>query len=252
MSTTDAQINEIFTSIQGEGLYVGERQVFLRFSGCNLSCDYCDSQSALQISKEYRVEQTPGTKDCKNMQNPASLNDLEKIILGFFSQKNLFHSLSLTGGEPLLQVDFLKNFLPKIKSSGIIVYLETNGTLPNHLLEIIDLVDIISMDIKIPSASLSDFNKKDNLSFLEISKLKEVFVKVVVVPDTTVKEIDDVSLIISQVDDKIPLIIQPATPSSKIKHRPSAEKLLSWHAVAKRRLKNVRVIPQVHKVLGVI
>ena len=61
--------------------------------------------------------------------------------------------MSLTGGEPLLQVDFIKNLAPKIKERGLKVYLETNGTMPERLSEIIGHVDTVAMDVKLPSIS---------------------------------------------------------------------------------------------------
>ena len=249
MSSTDAQLCEIFTSIQGEGMYLGERQLFVRFSGCNLSCNYCDTQQAMSISTEYRLEQTPGKLDFKTMKNPVSLEELSKIVLGL--NKNI-HSLCLTGGEPLLQVDYLKNFLPLMKKENIKIFLETNGVLPKYLEEVIDLVDIVAMDIKIPSATGSSFNLKENREFLEVAYSKEVFVKVVVVPETTITEIDEAAKIVENIDPNIPLVIQPATQAHSVKHRPSIQNLLAWQLTAKKRLKTVRVIPQVHKALGIL
>lgn len=249
---SDAQLTEIFSSIQGEGLYVGERQVFVRFSGCNLSCGYCDTPQAISINKEYKIEATPGQHDFKMHLNPCTADELVAHVNSLCHPKKAVHSVCLTGGEPLLQVDFLKAFLPKLKSDQLKIFLETNGTLPKHLEEIIDLVDIVAMDIKIPSASESAFSMKENLQFLEVAYTKEVFVKIVVVAETNAKEIDDAAKLIASVDDNIPLIIQPVTPTSKVKHKPQGAQLLALQAVAKRTLNNVRVIPQVHKMLGVL
>ena len=95
MSTTEVQLCEIFNSFQGEGLYVGERQTFVRLAGCNLTCQYCDTPQAL----------TPGNKT----ENSQSLIEL---IGSFEKPKGVNHAICFTGGEPLLQVAFLKNFLP--------------------------------------------------------------------------------------------------------------------------------------------
>ena len=245
MSNTEAQLTEIFNSIQGEGLFVGERQTFIRFAGCNISCQYCDSEKALQIPKEFTVETDPGSKKVQKFNNPTTVEQLTQLMQAYGKDC----PISLTGGEPLLQVDFLKNFLPKIKSKK---YLETNGTLPDHLAETIELIDVVAMDIKLPSATgLSSYEKEHSKS-LETAYLKEVFVKIVFIKESKIKEIDEAVRMIADVDENIPLILQPVTPHGGIKHRPGAEQIFAFHNVAKRRLKTVKVIPQVHKILGLI
>ena len=252
MGVNEAQLVEIFSSIQGEGLYVGERQIFVRFAGCNLSCQYCDTPQALEIPKAFRVEVTPGKKDLKNYNNPATFDQLLSFIESYTKQKGLNHSVSLTGGEPLLQVDFLKNFLPELKKKKHLIYLDTAGVLPKHLEEIIDSVDIVAMDIKLPSATGLSAYMDEHKKFLEVAYTKEVFVKIVFTRDSKAKEIDDAATLIASIDEKIPLILQPVTPHGPIKHRPNPDMILAFHAVAKRKLKNVRVIPQVHKIIGVL
>ncbi|NQU19323.1 7-carboxy-7-deazaguanine synthase QueE, partial [bacterium] len=116
-----AKINDVFVSIQGEGKYLDQQQCFVRFYGCNLNCDYCDTK--LYDFKEYTC---------------AELVDKLKEIIG---QKNI-KTISITGGDPLLQRDFLLEFLPKLKAEGFNNYLETNGVLYDELFDIIDYVDI--------------------------------------------------------------------------------------------------------------
>lgn len=83
-----AKIREIFVSIQGEGPYVGTRQLFIRFCGCNLHCNYCDTDFEISKSKEY---------------SPSELmNEISKM--------NDIFTVSLTGGEPLFPLNFLKHF----------------------------------------------------------------------------------------------------------------------------------------------
>ncbi len=251
MSTTEAQICEVFNSFQGEGPYIGERQTFIRFAGCNLTCQYCDTPQALVVSKEFKVEVTPGKKDLKKFSNPATIAQLIDLVRGFQKPKGVNHSISLTGGEPLLQVDFLKNFIPELKKEiGLPIYLETNGVLPDHLSEAIDLVDMVSFDIKLPSATGLSAYWKEHKKALEIAYMKEVFVKIVFTRESKAKEMDEAVSLIAGVDEKIPLILQPVTPHGPIKHRPNPDQMIALHNVAKRKLKTVRVIPQVHKILG--
>ncbi|MDD4178692.1 MAG: 7-carboxy-7-deazaguanine synthase QueE [Candidatus Margulisbacteria bacterium] len=257
MNPKTAQLAEVFSSIQGEGIYVGERQFFVRFAGCNLSCQYCDSPQALEIKPNYRFEAVPGAHKWESRGNPVTTPQLVELLTSL-DKPGLDHSLSLTGGEPLLQVEFLKEFLPTVKAAlKLPIYLETNGTLPEHLNEVIDLVDIIAMDIKLPSLAYRQAGAtglspywKEHKKFLEIAYLKEVFVKIVVAKETKIMEIDEAAKLIAAVDEKIPLVLQPVTPHGQIKHRPGAEEILAFQATAKRKLKTVRVIPQIHKLLG--
>lgn len=233
-------------------MYLGERQVFIRFAGCNISCEYCDTELGLTQTPEYKLEQTPGKHDFKPNSNPVSVEDLMLIVNNLTKQKNVIHSICITGGEPLLQIDFLKEFLPELKKQNLKVFLETNGTLPKYLEEIIDLVDIVSMDMKVPSASGSDSYLKEHKEFLEIAYTKEVYVKTVVVSKTSIKEIEEVSKIISDVDAAIPLVIQPVSISRTIRNTANIQELMVMQAVAKKLLKTVRIIPQSHKLLGAL
>ena len=111
------KINEIFVSVQGEGKYVGQQQCFVRFYDCNLDCSYCDTDTA--EFKEYGSDEL--------------IAEIRRSIA-----KLEIRTVSLTGGEPLLQRDFLLEFLPKLKSANFQIYLETNGVLYD---EVFDLVD---------------------------------------------------------------------------------------------------------------
>lgn len=249
----EAQLTEIFSSFQGEGLYVGERQIFIRFAGCNLTCQYCDSAQALVLAPTYKLEVSPGSHKFEIRQNPAGAAKLIEMVGSLDKPAGVNHSISLTGGEPLLQVDFLKEFIPELKKRiKLPVYLETNGVLPDHLNEVIEQIDIIAMDIKLPSATGLSPYWKEHQKFLETAYLKEVFVKIVVSQGSSVKEIETAAGVMAEVDEKIPLIIQPVSPHGPVKHRPTTEELLAFHTVAKRKLKNVRVIPQMHKIAGML
>ena len=114
------KIKEVFQSIQGEGPYVGYKQLFIRFCNCNLKCNFCDTEfSEVSDFIEY---------------DPCELADIANVC------ENI-HSISLTGGEPLLSVEFLKEFLPRVNKK---IYLETNATLADKFLEVKPFIDIVS------------------------------------------------------------------------------------------------------------
>ena len=140
MITPKAEITEIFSSVQGEGIFIGARQIFVRFKKCNMACEFCDTPNEGAV-KEY---------------SPAAL--MHEIYL-LDESKGPHHSVSLTGGEPLMYSEFLKSFLPILKKAGFKSYLETNGTLPNDLESVIDFIDIVAMDFKLPSSTGGIFSR---------------------------------------------------------------------------------------------
>ncbi len=218
-----AKISEIFKSIQGEGAYQGRNQVFVRFFGCNLSCRFCDTKP------EYYQEKT-----------------LDQVIREIYSYQD-YHSVSLTGGEPLLQAAFLKALAHELKAAGKLVYLETNGILHQSLEEVLDFIDIIAMDFKLfTSTGIGDFWRQHR-EFLKISKDKDLFVKAVIRKKT---HIDDLRIglgLINETRRKIPLILQPENPfEDDLK-----EKLSYFEKICQERGIDVKIVPQLHKELKV-
>ncbi len=238
---------EIFSSIQGEGLLVGLRQLFLRFHACNLACAYCDTAAAKhsQIPEFCIIEKTPGRRDFINGKNPITLEHVLAIMHSWQrGWPGLHHSVSLTGGEPLLQVKILKEWLPALRDQ-LPIYLETNGVMHNALLEIIDLLDFISMDIKLPSTSGHSGFWEEHRLFMQISAQKNVFVKIVIGEETQEWEIMKTCEIISSVNRHIPLILQPRTlGDGKIGIKPL--QTLQLQEIACSFLKETRIIPQTH------
>lgn len=236
-------ITEIFSSIQGEGPYVGVRQLFLRLPNCNLSCPYCDTTTS--CPPQFRIEMDPGSQQFIHWDNPASLNKLLELIDSF--DLSLHHSLSLTGGEPLLWSQELMVLLPLLKERGLAIYLETNGTLPANLLQVLPWLDIISMDIKLPFEGQTFWDVHE--AFLRNSLDKEVFVKLVVQDQTSLLNMQIARDLIAGVDPLIQTILQPVTPTHGI-NPPKPDQLLSWQSFFLEKLVNVRVIPQTHVFLG--
>lgn len=219
------EIVEIFRSIQGEGKYAGVPQVFVRFGRCNLCCDWCDTKydTAIEMMDEEVVEQ---------------INDLWEDA----------HSVSLTGGEPLLHTDFLHILLPRLISSGKKIYLETNGILFKELFQVIDKIDIISMDFKLPSAVQGQKFWVEHAEFLSIARQKEVQVKCVIAQSTTQEEVQKAVEVIVRQDVNTCLILQP---NSHELDEDLIKKIMEYQKICLKSLKDVRIIPQMHKWLGV-
>lgn len=241
---------EISSAIQGEGLLVGERQIFVRFLGCNLSCRFCDTPASKGKDRYCRIERRPGFRDFLRAKNPVGVDKVIEAMDFLKGWGDLHHSVSLTGGEPLLQPDFLGSLARELHRMGWKIYLETNGTLPTHLEGCIDLIDIISMDWKLPSSTGQRDYSREHLGFLRVAKDKGVFVKAVITSETKPIEVERALWMIERTDADIPLVLQPVTPHGSVRKRPSPAFLLQLQSIAKSRLRNVRVIPQTHKLMG--
>lgn len=253
MSNKTARLIEVFSAIQGEGLNVGTRQIFIRFAICDLRCNYCDSAHTWVTPAEYRIEATPGLRDFEVYSNPVELSTLLKFI----ERQNvpgLHDSISLTGGEPLLHAPFLAEFLPQVRSlTNLPIYLETGGHRPEQLLTILPYLDSVGMDLKLPSVS-GENHWRSHAQFLQScydSKI-EVFVKIIISSQTDVAELEKAANLVAAVNPEIIIYLQPVTPlevSEKPMFAPSPEQVLTWQALMKKWIKQVRVVPQTHKML---
>ncbi|PWB51200.1 MAG: 7-carboxy-7-deazaguanine synthase [Candidatus Methanoperedenaceae archaeon] len=155
------QVNDIFYSIQGEGKYLGEPQIFLRLQGCNFRCKWCDTREAWS-------------------RNGGVSMGMDKIIdtLKRFNCSRI----CVTGGEPLLQSDKLLHLLEQLKELNYSIVLETNGSMVDK--EIFGLVDCVSADMKPPSSGmkstdkiLSSLKHKDQLKIIVKDKTDFDFAK---------------------------------------------------------------------------
>ncbi len=227
----EAPVLDLFISRQGEGICVGDPHLFVRFGGCNLVCDYCDTPESIPLDVGHRWD-------------PRSL--LERISQ--LDPERRTRAVSLTGGEPLLQVGFLEQLLPELRKQGRQVYLETNGTLPQALERIVEGCDWIAMDVKPESAVGRDLWEAHRW-FLRMGENK-IFTKMVLTANTREEELRHVVDLISGVRRDIPLVLQPATPWNRVQAIPLG-RLASWWALATRQLCDVRILPQVHRLWAI-
>lgn len=241
-----AKIKEIFESIQGEGLYIGSKQLFIRFCACNLKCKYCDTPFLpVNINdKDSFYEYTPNEL-ISHINSKYNLNEMRYI--------------SLTGGEPLIWSDFLLEFMPKVKAK---FYLETNATITDNLEKILQYVDVISADIKLPSCSgISNAFELHN-NFFKIVKDykvdcaitrqfdcddKKVFAKIVFDNDITEEEITNCVSLAQKYD--LELILQPKMNGNNLSI--NSQTMLKVFNKFVNKYSAVRLIPQVHKFLNV-
>lgn len=240
-----APITEIFSSIQGEGLFVGEKQIFVRFKDCNLKCDYCDTQPSPKFTSRSLDE---GWLRRSNLTSLQVLANIKSLNTG------KIHSVSVTGGEPLLYSQYLQELLPQVKKLGLKTYLETNGTLPQELKKIINQIDYVAMDIKLPSSGNPAY-WKEHQGFLAVLNKSQIqpgnyFVKIILTAKTRAVEIKKAVEIIANVSRHIPLVLQPVTPIRQVRAM-LPKNIFAFQNLALESLSSVKVIPQIHKILGV-
>jgi len=226
---TSAYISEIYPTIQGEGPYTGERQLFLRLAGCPLRCNYCDTPDSLMV-------------------NGTPSRNTEEILHQVLTmcRNETIDTVSITGGEPLSQIHFLKTLLPLFRQNQLRTYLETAGVHPEALIEIVDFCDVIAMDLKMPSATGRRF-WDEHRRFLEIGKDK-IFVKVVIEQKTQLDEIKIATSLLMNIENPPLLVLQPVTPQANGIMAPSQEKMNNILAYTRSRLPRVHIMPQQHKI----
>ncbi|MDZ8185163.1 MAG: 7-carboxy-7-deazaguanine synthase QueE [Nostoc sp. ChiSLP02] len=256
--TSSARLIEVFSAIQGEGLNVGTRQIFIRFALCDLRCHFCDSAHTWNAPVSCRIERSPGLRDFEIHSNPVPL----PILIEWVQRQNLpslHDSISLTGGEPLLHAQFLTEFLPQVRAiTGLPIYLETGGHRPEQLAMILPYLDSVGMDFKLPSVS-GESRWEEHAKFLQLCQdsYLNVFVKIIVSQNTDPAELERSASLVAHVSPGIPVFLQPVTPlieSEKLSAipilAPTPDRVLLWQALMKQSLKDVRVIPQTHKMLN--
>lgn len=241
-----AKIREMFESIQGEGPCIGSKQIFVRFCACNLRCYYCDT------------DYMPKDINDKSSYFEFSPKELAQYLSETFDLDTI-HSISLTGGEPLIWSNFLSKFMPLL---NVKYYLETNATISENIEQVLQYTDIIAADIKLPSCSgiIDSFEKHDKF-FDAVRKSrvscaiekefncdnKNIFAKIVFDENITKEEIEKSVALAKKYDFEI--VLQPRMLDDKM--TVSSKFLMSVFENFVKLYKNTRLIPQVHKFINV-
>ena len=232
MTNQTAAVSEIFSSLQGEGTHLGERHLFLRFEACNIHCEYCDELG--KVGYDF------------------DLDSAIESLLWLEREEGPHAYVSLTGGEPLLYVSFLKPLLPRLKELSFRIYLETSGILWKQLQEVISWTDVVAMDVKPASVTKERSFLREHESFLRLALQKETFIKMVCSKDLDLNEFGELCDMISRVNARVPLILQPVSRELEGHEDPELMRLLGeLQSIALGRLKDVRIVPRLHKILKI-
>jgi 7-carboxy-7-deazaguanine synthase len=214
------RINEIFYSIQGEGIYSGLPMAFVRVMGCNLRCKWCDTKYAYSEGEEFTTD------------------EIIEQIKKFPTKK-----VCITGGEPMLQED-TPALINRLIELGYTIYLETNGSISLGQLQQLEVIKI-SIDIKCPSSgeenkmdysNLELLRAGDQLKFIIADEADYKFAKEIVVKCSSTRPFE--------------VIFTPVTwPDDNSDDNKSGFNLQKLAEIILDDGLRVRILPQLHKLI---
>jgi len=250
MPAGTANVSELFVSFQGEGTHAGRRQLFVRFGGCPLRCRWCDTPGSLERVPECRVL---GPDGARRLANPLDVATLDREVAALRAVAPALHAVAVTGGEPLVQADFLGAWLGNDRL-GLPVLLETAGILPARLARVLPHVAIVSLDVKLPSNTGERARWDEHAECLRLAAAApvETYVKVPVDDATVPDEVAHAASLVARLAPRAPLFLTPLTAPDAPALRITPATLDAFHAIASAAHPDVRVLPQLHKALGIL
>jgi organic radical activating enzyme len=260
---------EVFASVQGEGAFVGEPQAFLRLRGCPVRCRWCDTPGSLRVSGEDRARIAAPPERGGVRRVPPWATPFQAACWIAEVEPGAPRTVSVTGGEPLLWPDFLLGLRSMLSPRRL--HLETAGAHPRTLARVVDAFDHVSLDLKV-DADLDEpvevgevpggpapVAERAPRTRAEWCSAREACLGVVAGRDAAAKIVvsgerspDEIAPLLDVVEARAPgiaVILQPATPMGGAT-APSAETIASLVEMARDRDLAVRVVPQVHRALG--
>jgi organic radical activating enzyme len=258
MPEATANLVEIFSSIQGEGPFAGLSTLFIRFGGCDLRCAWCDSPHTWRPAERARIETARASGEFAARENPVATAEIVAAAeaLGALRHRHV----SLTGGEPLLQPDAIAAVAGALRGRGPQILLETHGLHAAALARVIATIDVVSMDWKLasdvrregvpshaPRESFHDAHER----FLAVTRAAPyTVVKLVVTGASEDAEIDEALTRVARTHPSACVVLQPVTPAGSVQDRVASERMLALALRAEQRVADVRVLPQLHPVMG--
>jgi 7-carboxy-7-deazaguanine synthase len=258
-----APVLEVFASIQGEGAFVGEPQVFLRLSGCPLRCRWCDTPGSWVVPArgEARIARPEGEK-----REPSWASPFQAACWIAECEPGSPRSVSVTGGEPLAWPDVVLALKPLL--GGRRLHLETAGAHPRALARVVGACDHVSLDLKpeqdmdepveLPAGDVpqerSPRTKEEwqlaRRSCLRLVAGRDAAAKIVV---SGARDARDFTGLLDELEECAPSLPLYLTPATRVRAvpAPASELVLQVAEMARDRDLVVRVVPQVHRFLSV-
>ena len=261
--STSAPIMEVFASIQGEGAFAGEAQVFLRLAGCPLRCEWCDTPHSWSVDegRSARIATPEGSK-----RHSAWANPFQAATWVAACEPREARTVSVTGGEPLMWPEFLLG-LPDMLA-GRRVHLETAAAHPETLRRVAPAFDHLSLDLKLPedmgevvpigvggvNAEPSPRTPSDwtrvRREVLAIAAERDACAKIVVRSARPMSAYLPLLEDLERLAPTLPLYLTPVSPMAGVA-APEPEFLEDLVEEARDLHLDVRVIPQLHRVLSI-
>ncbi len=258
MTAATANLVEIFSSIQGEGPFAGLSTLFIRFGGCDLRCAWCDSPHTWRPAERARIETSRASGEFAARANPVSIAE---IVAAAESLGAIAHrQVSLTGGEPLLQPDAVGAVAAALRGRGPQLLLETHGLHADALARVVAQIDVVSMDWKLASdvrregvsshAPRESFDAAHERFLAVAARAPHTVVKLVITRASEDAEIDAALACVARTHPRACVVLQPVTPTGSVTERVASERMLALAVRAEAIVADVRVLPQLHPVMG--
>jgi 7-carboxy-7-deazaguanine synthase len=259
-----APVVEIFHSVQGEGRFVGVPMAFVRLATCPLRCLYCDTPNSYEAPPRAPVR--TGVRELQEP-NPVAADraaELVRQVAAASEPGARLSRVSVTGGEPLVFPEWVREFGRQVRGKGMRVHLETAAVHPDALQACVDQVDHLSADYKLPETlgapAKADFALAPGKDFgalhrrcceIALQRGASVDVKIVLTDRTGDAAVERALADLAPLREKILLVLQPVTPFGAVAKTVARLDLMRYLAMAQRAQFDVRVLPQVHKSLQV-
>ncbi len=245
-----AALCEVFLSLQGEGPSVGLPTAFVRSAGCPLRCSYCDSVYSYKAPEAFELRDFDGTR-LGHFDNPASAGKIVQALTRSPGFPGLAY-LSFTGGEPLLWPGFGYELFREARMLGLRTHLETAAIDAEALAVLLPLTEHLAMDWKLPSTIQGkDYSAAHLLSLrAALDHGCEVSVKIVLPSRDEAEEYERALDMLSEVEGRFELVLQPITPCLDEQRAPDSAELMRRLRAALELGFSPRVLPQVHKLMG--
>ncbi len=245
-----AALIEIFDSIQGEGRHVGVPMAFVRVATCPLRCSYCDTPHSYVAGPQFTVAARDGVR---SVQNPVSAAVAAEGVLATLTSSRRPHPVSATGGEPLVYPEFLRD-LGDALGPAHPLHLETAALDARALRTVLPVLRHLSADYKLPETIGGVDRRADHVACVEAALARggvSIDVKVVLTPGVATASLVAALAALTPFRAGILLVLQPVTPFGAERAPLPPTRLAEFARIALDAGFDVRVLPQVHKVLAV-